>query len=487
MLTFSRVGLRILVLFLLTFSAGFAQQGAYLPYYANDTNNAYSLALSHRTSLQNAFVLPEGITKEYRKDFLALAEGLSENIYSTIRYRALLDTLIDPYVQEVFTKVMAANKNLPAARLVVVKSPVENAFALGDGTILVNVGLLSKLENESQLAFVICHELGHIYFEHMQKGIKEHFDTYYNKNFLKEYKKIVKEEYNMNAKLNSLLQNTSLNKLYHKRTHEQQADSLGYVLLSRTGYDVSQVYTALQLLDRIDEPYSSEKINFNRYFGCAQSSHLFAEKPKKAASIFAVEPEKPKAYELSDTLKTHPDCEKRMQYIRTLSQSHSQAIGLGSVNSGRFGYIKSVSRLEVIQSWYDAGRYDRALFEALLLLQKEPGNSYLQAVTMLCLYELKDHLRKHLYADVVAGVADYYPDNFNGLLENLHRLNLSDFEHLSSCFRERHPLNDSSGEYSLAATYAYYRLINEQEAADKVKEQYHKKYARGRLSASLFD
>lgn len=483
----SRISLCILVLSLLASAVCVGQQPVYLPFYTADTGSLYSLALSHRQSLKNAFIVPEEANKEYRKNFLALTDGLSENIYATIRYRALLDTLINPYVQEVFQKVVAKNRELPPARLILVRSPIENAFALGDGTILVNIGLLSKLENESQLAFVLCHELAHIYFQHMQKGVKDYFNVFYNKKFRKEYRKIVKEEYNMYTRLNSLVQNASLNNLYHKRANEQQADSLGYVLLSKTDYDLSQAYAALQLLDRIDEPYSSEEIALENHFGCSQVNHLFRKKSEKASSIFAIEPEKPKAFELSDTLKTHPGCEKRMQYIQTLSGGHPREKKGSGIKPGQFQRIKSISRIEVIQSWYDAGRYDRTLFETLLLMQKEPGNSYLHSMAMLCLFELKKHMENHLYADVVARVADYYPGNLNQFLENLHRLNLSDFEQLANCFHALHPPADKANEYSLAATFAYHRLMNEQAMADEAEEKYRKKHAQGRLEATLFD
>lgn len=481
------IGLLILLLCFLSPVACMAQQRIYLPYHPQDTISVHTLALSRSQSLKKVFVVPDGVSKDYKKGYTALAEGLSENIYYTIRYRALLDTLIDPYVQGVFKKLIEANKDLPASRLIVVKNPVENAYAVGDGIILLNVGLLSKLENESQLAFVISHELAHIYFDHMQKGVKEHFDAFYNKEFQKEYRKIVKEEYNMNARLNSLVQNASLNKLYHKRTHEQQADSLGYELLSRAGYDAAQAFTALQLLDRIEEPFSTEEINFSAHFNCPELSYLLTEKPKKKASIFAVEAEKPKVFELSDTLKTHPDCKKRMDYIKALEKATPPLKANQQPDQAKFQYIRSISRYELIQSWYDAGYYDRAFFEALMLLQKDPANSYLQSIGILCLYELKEHLEHHRYADVVSKVSDAHPVNFNQFLERLHRLNLSDFKLLGSCFREVYSPADAPGEYSLGAAYAYQRLQNEHELAEKIKERYQQNYRQGRLKDSLFD
>jgi hypothetical protein len=38
-----------------------------------------------------------------------------------------------------------------------------NAFSTGEGTIVFNIGLFIKLENEAQVAFTLCHELAHLY------------------------------------------------------------------------------------------------------------------------------------------------------------------------------------------------------------------------------------------------------------------------------------------------------------------------------------
>ena len=464
-----------------------AQHASYLPYHLQDTNRIEAVAQTHRQSLKEALVAPDGVSKKYKKHLEDITEGMSANIYRTLRYRALLDTVIDPYAQRVFRQILESNKHLPPARLVVVRSPIENAYAIGDGTILLNIGLLSKLENESQLAFVLSHELAHIYFKHMQKGLKEHLDLVHDKDLQKEIKKIVKQEYNMYARISSLVQNASLNKLYHKRTYEQQSDSMGYVLLYNAGFDAGQAYTALKLLDKIDEPYSTKEIDFSRYFGCQETYRLFDSKPKKAASIFMVEEAAPPAFALSDTLKSHPDCQKRMLYIQNMAKGQPARPVKTVGSQAHFEYIKAISRLEVIQSWYDGGRYDRALFETLLHLETHPEHAYLRAMAMLCLYELKEHMQAHRYYDVVSRRAEYYPANLNQLLDLLHSLNLSDFAGLGTCLESLYPGSGPQHEYKLASSYAYHVLIKDEATAEKLKKLYQEQYKQGRLHNSLFE
>jgi len=58
-------------------------------------------------------------------------------------------------------------------RFFVVEDPEINAAALPDGTLLINTGLLGALDNESQLAFVMSHEMAHVLQAHYKREIDE--------------------------------------------------------------------------------------------------------------------------------------------------------------------------------------------------------------------------------------------------------------------------------------------------------------------------
>jgi len=58
-------------------------------------------------------------------------------------------------------------------RFFVVEDPSINAAALPDGTVLVNTGLLGAVDNESQLAFVLSHEIAHVLQAHHWREAKD--------------------------------------------------------------------------------------------------------------------------------------------------------------------------------------------------------------------------------------------------------------------------------------------------------------------------
>lgn len=77
---------------------------------------------------------------------------------------------VQDYVKELGKRLLPPAADVTARpvefRFFVVEDPSINAAALPDGTVLVNTGLLGAVENESQLAFVLSHEIAHVLQAH---------------------------------------------------------------------------------------------------------------------------------------------------------------------------------------------------------------------------------------------------------------------------------------------------------------------------------
>jgi Peptidase family M48 len=58
-------------------------------------------------------------------------------------------------------------------RFFVIEDSSINAFALPDGTVIVDTGLLGAVENEAQLAFVLSHEIAHVLQAHYWREVHE--------------------------------------------------------------------------------------------------------------------------------------------------------------------------------------------------------------------------------------------------------------------------------------------------------------------------
>ena len=209
----------------------------------------------------------------------------------------------------------------------------------------------------------------------------------------------------------------------------------------------------------------------------------------KPNSIFTVAVPK-STLETTDTLKSHPDCGKRMRYLQVLAGGRV-AEGPQSASPPEFERVRRLSRQELVQSWFDYECYDHALFEALQLLGQDPSNTYLRNIVQLSLFELRQHLQNHTFAQVVSTISPGQAANFNALLRALNDLQFDDFRGLSACFAQAvgapapaAPTN----EFALAARYASTVLAAEPSApaALALRADYERQYPKGRFTELLF-
>ena len=84
------------------------------------------------------------------------------------------DPLLDDYINDLGYRLVAnCDKPKDHYAFFIVKDPEINAFAAPGGYIAVNSGLLTITQNESELAGVIAHEIGHITQNHLQRAFED--------------------------------------------------------------------------------------------------------------------------------------------------------------------------------------------------------------------------------------------------------------------------------------------------------------------------
>jgi predicted Zn-dependent protease len=85
------------------------------------------------------------------------------------RARVYDDPLLEEYLAAVADRLLPDEVRAaggPGIRVGVLRDPTLNAFALPHGRIWIHTGLLSRLENEAQLATILAHELTHVTHRH---------------------------------------------------------------------------------------------------------------------------------------------------------------------------------------------------------------------------------------------------------------------------------------------------------------------------------
>ncbi|MCB1763392.1 MAG: M48 family metalloprotease [Gammaproteobacteria bacterium] len=114
-------------------------------------------------------------TLEQSSDTRQLTEDESRRWYSaeeldrTWRQKGLIytDDALTAYLQSVADALYPEFSDTVVIR--VMDSPDLNAFALPNGSVYLNLGIIARMENEAQLATVIAHEISHFKFQHSLK------------------------------------------------------------------------------------------------------------------------------------------------------------------------------------------------------------------------------------------------------------------------------------------------------------------------------
>ena len=162
---------------------------------------------------------------------------------------------VQSYVREVGQKLakLSHRPNIPY-EFTVVNSSVINAFALPGGKIVITRGLLDRFTNESQLAAVLGHEIGHVTAKHgINRMAKEWlFQNLYVYGDMLAYHKSPHYKKYRNYYTTAGQLGLKFGFLAYSRSQEAQSDELGLDYMVKAGYhpqgmvELQQIFLSMQ-------------------------------------------------------------------------------------------------------------------------------------------------------------------------------------------------------------------------------------------------
>jgi Zn-dependent protease with chaperone function len=176
--------LYFLAFLIFTFLCAYAQEFSFIPF-KNDSSYSYNVQ--------------SGIKKIYDEDVSLLTGSNKKHItdiykerYQLIKERFTNNEILtagEPlqYLSALANEILKSNPqyNSKSLNILFSKSFYANAASMGEGTIFFNIGLFHRLQNESQAAFVLCHELAHYYLNHSNNNIHQYVATVNSDEFSK--------------------------------------------------------------------------------------------------------------------------------------------------------------------------------------------------------------------------------------------------------------------------------------------------------------
>jgi Peptidase family M48 len=457
-----------------------AQDLRQVPYFhTNQAKLKTEAADRAKATVESAFSAPDKFDKEAKKAFLEERQRMGESVAEVILETALFDNVLHNFLKDVHQKIRAANPGLPETNIILTSEPVPNAFSVGDGTIVVYTGLISELENEDQLAFVLCHEIAHFTLKHATNQLIKEIERFQSKEFKAQIKKIKETEYNQSELYETMYRNVQFKSRYHRRDLERQADSLAYQYYLNTSYSPSQALRLQELFETIDESQGDSLLQLDQHFGCTASPFQPKWKENGSSSIWgaAHEVQKERNKAISDSLSTHPDAKARYNWIAAMAAAKKPVEHPVTINN--YEQIRFLCALENVQAYYDRERYDKAIYKALLYQKAYPACAYFKEIVALSLNGLFVHLKNHNLSAVLSQTSPYYDYGYNGLLSLLNNLRLSELTALQACVLEAQP--DAESEFGLYAAYKYAVSQADKASATLLQKKYLQMYPQGRF------
>lgn len=159
---------------------------------------------------------------------------------------------VNDYINKLGDKILKQSRKSPFDfHFSVIKSPAINAFATPGGYVYVNRGLINLVENESQLAGVLAHEIAHVNARHIADTIEKS-----KKVSIATLAAILAGAFlggggqgSAAAAAFSMATATTLN-LRYSREHEEEADRLGMSYMASAGYNGMGMPDFLKIMRR---------------------------------------------------------------------------------------------------------------------------------------------------------------------------------------------------------------------------------------------
>jgi beta-barrel assembly-enhancing protease len=273
--------------------------------------------------------------------------------------RIIFNDPISVYINKVADEVFKTDPELrKQLQIYLVKSDVVNAYCFDNGIILVNLGLVAKLENEAQLASVLSHEASHF--------VKKHsLESYVMKN----------------SKKGKFTTNVDWDDYKYNHTSELEADVQGVKFFRESKYSIESIQGSFNILKHSHLPF--EDLPFDK--GFLEDSNLVFPPEYFLKNISEIKNEE----NYDDSKSSHPNIKKRKDAVaKELQDLSNDGRQKFLVSESEFYKVREIARFELCRIGLLDRDYASCIYNCYLLLKKYPSNNFLKITIGKVLFEV---------------------------------------------------------------------------------------------------
>ena len=370
------------------------------------------------------------------------------------------------YVSEVADKLLRNKIQRQDISVYVTKFDLPNATTWHNGSIFVNIGLLRRLENEAQLAFVLAHEMTHFYQKHN----------------LQQYKKSkhLEESHTQHQAHSDKL----FERLKYAREHEFEADIMGLEFLMTSEYDAREAIRVLEILGTADVDIYTENIDLQHFINIGNyelSDYMICgEKELKRDSVSFASNRIWISRKKIEKHQTHPAIEKRIEKLNILLEKYDAKGKKKQLLHTPFSQIRQQAAFELLENYMIEGDYVRGLYEALRLMEQFPQNLYLNETAARSVYWLAHYKKNSSLHNILPNSDVYYQQAYGNFLCTLNQLTTYDYLSLAMEFIEAKYHTFSENENLLILKARVLELNSRFHEAHFLYKTYIKNYPNGK-------
>jgi hypothetical protein len=267
------------------------------------------------------------------------------------------------------------------------------------------------------------------------KATTEYLENLYSKETQEKLKEIKYSQFGTYTKAQEFTKAYVFDNRKHGRLHESEADSIAFLYLKNTKYDENEALTALALLDSTDTEKYRDSIQLNTFFDFKEfpfkNSWIAEEKKFVFLKDTVSEMEK-------DSLKTHPDCQKRIEMLlksKTVASKNKTAF---IQSSALFYKLVDYSDFECIVNRLKYKNLDGAFYLILKLREKYPKNIFLKNKVDECFDIIIDGLNNHNLNRYLDLPSPFDEKDFKQVVRFLNNIRISEVKTIKQLYKSNY-------------------------------------------------